>query len=366
MRKVWNVEPLDSQKIEDYIRLFSSRGDLDLIPKGSNDIKVSNVRRISLFSTNDLNSFELAYSCAGLEQRHPLILKRYVEPMAMACGHDEDLRRYVREFEALQGLWNAGFSVPKAYLCECDSFFLGYPFIIMRDEGATNNKIDVHGLFAVTLAKLHNLNVVDLGINALRIPKGNNTYVKELLSRYKCRLETTRHNGALKKSFDLAMNWLNLKVSNYGCPRYSIIHGDYSPGNTLVTKDSRIIITDWESVEVGDPAFDVAYAYHAIRLSYDYKNPSIAESFVSEYLKNYNSEIQDRLEFYKVLALIDLAIEFSNLISNPLEAYRCFGYKTLISFPFLRVPFVAEKCFGTDFILRYLRYFEEFIGQTLK
>ena len=85
-------------------------------------------------------------------------------------------------------------------------------------------------------------------------------------------LETTRHYSAVKKSLDLAVNWLNLNVSNYGCPRYSIVHGDYSPANTLVTKDSRIIITDWESVEVGDQAFDVGYAYHAIRLSYCYRN----------------------------------------------------------------------------------------------
>ena len=109
--------------------------------------------------------------------------------------------------------------------------------------------------------------MADLGINALRVPKNGSTYVKELLIRYKWLLETTRHNGAVKKSLDLAVNWLNLNVSNCRCPRYSIVHGDYSPANALITEDSRMIITDWESVEVGDPALDVGFAYHAIRLS---------------------------------------------------------------------------------------------------
>ena len=51
-------------------------------------------------------------------------------------------RRYVREFQVLNSLWKAGFPVPRAYLCECDSLFFDYPFIIMRDEGGTNKKID--------------------------------------------------------------------------------------------------------------------------------------------------------------------------------------------------------------------------------
>ena len=83
-------------------------------------------------------------------------------------------------------------------------------------------------------------------------------------------------------------------------------------------------------------------------------------------MRNYQGDLQGRLEFYKVLALLDTAIDFSNLISNPFEAYRCFGYKIVIAFPFLRFPFVAEKLFGTGYILNYLRYFEGFLEKALR
>jgi aminoglycoside phosphotransferase (APT) family kinase protein len=212
--------------------------------------------------------------------------------------------------------------------------------------------------------------VGDLKINALRTPKNNDAFVKELLIRYDYLLETTRHYKRLKESLDLAMNWLNSNFMNNVCPRYSILHGDYSPVNALVTKDSKMIIIDWESVVVGDPAFDVGFAYHAIKLLRDYKHPSCGENdadrFISQYIRNYQGEIQNRLEFYKVLSLLGLAIEFSNLLSNPIEAYKCFGYKTLLSFPFLRIPFVAQRSLGTDFMLYYLRYFEDFLGASLK
>lgn len=47
-------------------------------------------------------------------------------------------------------------------------------------------------------------------------------------------------------------------IANLHGPFSAVIHGDLSPGNTLVSADGSIVgIVDWEGVTVGDSAFDL-------------------------------------------------------------------------------------------------------------
>ncbi len=98
-------------------------------------------------------------------QHRNLVLKTYlvnIDPVMKAYIHDEDLRKCVREFQALKSLKRIGFPVPEVYLCECDSRFLGYPFVIMQKEEVTQKSInEIVDSFASTLANLHNLKVAD-------------------------------------------------------------------------------------------------------------------------------------------------------------------------------------------------------------
>ena len=126
-------------------------------------------------------------------------------------------------------------------------------------------------------------------------------------------------------------------------------------------------------MDIGDPAFDVGYAYHVVKLMYNEKNPNsgenAAERFVSEYTKNFQGDVHRRLEFYKVVGILGVAIEVSSWISNPIEAYRRFGQQALaraLAFPFLRSHFLAEKWLNADFLVHYLQYCQDFIETTLK
>lgn len=130
---------------------------------------------------------------------------------------------------------------------------------------------------------------------------------------------------------------------------------------------------DWESVQIGDPAFDVGYSYHIIKLMYNDKNSNlgegVAERFVSEYSKNFKGDINSRLEFYKVVGLLGMAVVISSWISNPLEAYRGFGYKSLaraLAFPFLRSQFFVKRWLNSDFLVSYLQYSQEYIKTALR
>jgi hypothetical protein len=95
----------------------------------------------------------------------------------------------------------------------------------------------------------------------------------------------------------------------------------------------------------------------------------VAERFVSEYSRNFQGDVHKRLEFYKVVGLLGIAVVVSSWISNPLEAYRGFGYKSLaraLAFPFFRSQFLVKKWLNSDFLVSYLQYSQDFINTTLK
>jgi hypothetical protein len=152
-----------------------------------------------------------------------------------------------------------------------------------------------------------------------------------------------------------------------------LIHGEYHPGHTLLTNINRLVVIDWESVAIGDPAFDVGYAYHMAKLMYKNKNCRIgeenAEIFLSEYSKKFHGDVHQRLEFYKVVALLGVAVAVSSWMSDPLEVYRRYGIEAFVrvlAFPFLRSNFLAKRWLNEDFLVYYLQYCHDFIETTLR
>ena len=367
---------LGSKRLEEYLQLTSSYGDFSLIPEGSNNVRVSNVKKLSGGITNKTYSFLLTSNKKGFEQRLELVLKVYTENFGLwfkIYHPDEDIRPYVREFQALRSLEQAGFPVPHVYLCECDSFFLGYPFILMRKEKVVEESINKLDIFAATLARLHSLKVDELGIRSLSFPQNDLAFARGYSICLKHFLNETRHYRSLKKDFNSAISWLESNVASNKCPQYCLIHGEYHPGHTLITNDNKLEVIDWEGVKIGDPAFDVGYAYHMVKLMYDVKNPNsgerAAEHFVSEYSKNFHGDIRPRLKFYQVVGILGVAIAVSSWISNPLEAYRRFGHKAFtraLAFPYLRSNIVGRKWLNADFVVSYLQYFQDFLKKALK
>ena len=56
-----------------------------------------------------------------------------------------------------------------------------------------------------------------------------------------------------------AANFLKALAQETMCHKLSLVHGDFSPKNTLVCR-SKLILLDYEVVHFGDPAFDVGFA----------------------------------------------------------------------------------------------------------
>lgn len=367
---------LDPKKLEYFLRLLAHHGNSSLVPKDARDIRVLNMKKLSGGMANNVYSFLLRFNKEDSEQDLNLVLKGYNENVRLwfkIYHPDEEVRQYVREYDTLKALALVGFPVPQVYLYETDSFFLGYPFLIMRQETMVQESVSKLNSFATTLADLHNLKVDNLGIRSLRFPDDGSEFAKERLICLRQFVNETRHYRFLKRNFDYAINWLESNAAYNNCPKYCLIHGEYHPGHTILTNDNKLTVIDWESVTIGDPAFDVAYAYHMVKLMHDDKNPKIdeetAERFLSEYAQKFHGDVNQRLEFYKVVALLGVAVVVSSWISNPMEVYRSFGSKALIralAFPFLRSQFLAKRWLDEDFLLSYLKYCHDFIETTLR
>ena len=375
-----------SSRLEDYLRDASRNGMSKVISKDAHSIRVSNVLKIGGGFWSDVFSISLTYVDGGTPKHRNFVLKTYLEnidPVLKAYIHNEDLRKCVREFQALKSLGRIGFPVPKVGFCECDARFLGYPFVIMQKEDVVQKSMtEITDCFASTLANLHNLRVEELGISVLQSPKDKYAFARRWPIHFKHYLNLeTKHNEILKKDFDFLIHWLGENISNNYCPQYSLLHGDYHPGNVCVTKDSKMIVLDWDSIEIGDPAYDVGYAYHFIKFFSNPKNPDSgeknAERFVSEYKKNFNGDISGRLEFYKIVGILGTSIYYSSGLSNPIYAYKYHRRKILptlpflsgplilLGFPFIKWPFVAQQ-FAAECDLLWLKYFKNFLEMTLK
>jgi thiamine kinase-like enzyme len=375
-----------SSKLENYLRITSHNGNSNLIPKDAHTIRISNIMNIGGVMSQNVYSILLTYTEGETTHQHNLILKTYlpqnIDPVLKSYIHNEDLRRYVREFQTLRSLRHAGFPVPEAYLCESDSNFLGYPFVIMQKEDLVQKSTNDLDSFALTLANLHNLRVSDLDIAVLRSPEDEYAYARRWPIHFKQYLNLeTKHDKRLIKKFDLAIQWLNSNAPDIYCPQYSLIHGDYHPANVYSTKDSRMIVLDWESVEIGDPAFDVGYAYHFIKFFSDPQNPNLAERtaerFVSEYKRTFKGDISRRLDFYKMVGILGPSIYYSSGLSSFEKAYRYHQRQVLPSipfltglviffgFPFIRRPYIAQRL-GALGDIYWLRYFENFLEATVK
>ena len=378
-----NKSRFDSRKLEAYLRVVLNNKQSQLIPADTNKIKISNIIKMGGGFVNQVHSFLLKYTERGEEKQLPLIIKTYrdnVDPVRQAHAryiHNQDLRMCVREWQALRSLERVGFAVPKAYLNELDSRILGYPFLIMaKTVSIKKNSSDYLDRYAASLADLHNIAIGKLELENLKPPKDDHAFARRWPIHFKHVLNIeTKHSAQHKRDFDFTIRWLESNVSNNFCPKYSLIHGDSHPGNALLTKDSKITLIDWDSVDIGDPAFDVANAYHTIKFFNNPKDPDsaeqIAERFISEYLKKFKGDIRSRLKFYQVVTMLGYSIAYSSGLSSPMMAYKYHQRKVLNSVPFLKMPFIllvfpflrwsfVARQIQAEGDLDWLKYFENF------
>ncbi len=374
-------------RLIDYLQNSFTNNDSKILPKGSCDIKIPHITKIGGGLSNDVYSVTVEYTFEGAKCTTDIVLKTYLSNMEpfdairRKYAYQGDVYKWDREYNIIKNLSLVSFPTPEVYSIESNCDLLGYPFLLMKKEDTVKQSIsDIVDVFASTLARLHNFKPNMIGFNFLKQPKDEYDYAKSWPINFTTYLNIERkHDKKLKENFKLAIRWLYSNAAKNSCPQYCLVHGDYHPGNVCLTKDSRFLVLDWDSIEIGDPALDVGYAYHFIKFFTNPNNPnegeSVAKRFLSVYEDNYKGNISSRIEFYKTVGILGTSIFYSSGLSSPVYALKYHkrkflqlfapfnGALILLLFPFIKWPFVARQM-GAEVDLLWLNYYNEFMNQA--
>jgi len=354
---------LDPRVLENYLGSLYSHCKFDFKSNGSSHLKVNNLKRLS-GGTNDLYFFSSNFGESECECNSSFVLKGYLDNDTIWHMNEMsgDNQCSAREFEILQKLNQINFPVPKVYIYERNPVHLGYPFIVMEKLNVLADSYDRPDLIASVLRQIHTLNLDTLQIKSVEFPKDCTGFAMLWASRFNSLLDSNKNFERISKYFRVAARWVENNAKNAKCPSFSLIHGDFHGGNVLLTKNSGLKIIDWEEMAIGDPAFDVAYAYHMFTLTGNPKKQSLlarnAERFVQEYLKH-DPDIAQRLEFYKVVTSLSQALVATSWAINPLVAYRHYGYKAVREFLVLYSHLNVKKLCELSFSAKIVHYFED-------
>jgi aminoglycoside phosphotransferase (APT) family kinase protein len=356
------------KKLCDYISIIKLDDGLSFLPKGVTTVSISELKKLNSRKIGNVSySFKLSYKFQNYSQQKNLVLKIYrasLDPVLKKYVANENFNRCLKEFQVLRALENVDFSAPKAILCETDSSVIGYPFLIMQKEEINQKSTFNVNSFSRNLATIHSLDVNKLEISALNKPQGTLGFARNCLIYLKAYLNLyPKHNRGLMKDFEFAIHWIESNLLNNSCLNYRLLHGDYRARlNTILTKDGRLLITDWEDAQIGDSIYDVGIAYVRAQIDFDKQT---ADRFVQNYLTYFDEDISEKINFYKLVAYLRLAITHSSIMSSPLRAYEIRGAKALLFFPFLGFPFISKSA-GTDLDDVYIENFKEFVEENLK
>lgn len=241
------------------------------------------------------------------------------------------------EFAALKALNNKNMPVPTVHLFETTGNIIGSPFIIME-------KIQGQHASCLMDNQENTLTVVkDMAKALFRVhefdPDGN-----EELAPLKQQFETMENNrlkfmALVKESGKsllcfgkprqqrLAKALKKLELNTKENYRPTLIHREFEP-NHIISSNNRLVIVDWGDALVGDPACDVAIAYHLLRLSIrlrelPFSDVQIANFFIKCYEQNLGHKLPN-LQYNLDLEALELASLFG------LSPFTANSFETLV------------------------------------
>jgi len=338
-------------------------GPASLFPRSAKDVDVRNLCRLKTQgASTEMYSFHVRYSLVGMKHQTALILRMY--------KFGEETGR--KEFAVLKALKEQKIPVPSAYSIETNREIMGKPFMIMEaifGKSASNFLHDrttallTVDRLAESLAMVHKLDPSCIDYPGLfteqySFAQRQLAHARNLI-KHKCRtslppIRPRRYLDAVER----------LKKVERARFRPTLLHMDFTPDHVLMTKDGPVII-DWADANVGDPAYDVGWAYHILmwvgRRQIDHKiveGPTtvgldLREHFVRCYEKYIGHKLAN-LEFYKALAPLKLALYFDGRFRPG-----------ILSLPI--IPFgLKGRFFGTFFARNEMRPFFDYCVQYLE
>jgi len=298
-----------SESIERIMRILSLKG---LVPRSAKAYK--------------LNNQGLSGEVYGINsEKENFILKFY---------RRGDSGKVIKEMKIYPYLLSLGVPVPKVYFADATGKVAKRPFLlIQRLEGKTFNSLLKKGKgrefvesLAMSLHKFHSAHLSSLDLKLKR--KTLKEEISELKIMAVVFLAFSVSLSTLRRAYR-ALSEIS-KTPLKSSPS-ALLHGDCSPDNAIYC-NGIVYLIDLESVYVGNPAFDVGYAYHFIRFSTP-RNSALADHFVKTYEALHgrimNLEVCKRLAALKLAVLLKFLGNINLLTVLLLGLKRAMGFLTL-------------------------------------
>jgi aminoglycoside phosphotransferase (APT) family kinase protein len=303
----------------------------DTLPNDAIIVSVNNIRRFSEQGTTAvMYFFTLAYFSRGSEHRKEFVLRIYKEGLEKTGQ---------KEVILLKRLKMHDLPVPSVYCFEPNKGVIKNAFLIMEKISGTTA---AHSLDTESEGKII---VEKMAENLVKVHKFDPNCLENF--------EALRKQFELQKSRALKIQFFVKKhcMSFLGfCPyrqrkfiaavkrledltpekhRQALLHLDYGPDHIIVS-NGQFIIVDWGQAAVGDPAYDVAWTYHKLRLGRENSRIDLEKHFVTSY-ERYMGERLVNLQFYKDIVAIEIAFRF---FCCPFNASNLHNYAKLVDLSF--------------------------------
>jgi aminoglycoside phosphotransferase (APT) family kinase protein len=316
-----------------------------------------------------MHVFSIRYSLRDRLFRKLFVLRTY---------GDRSEERMAREYKTLKTLQAQGIPVPGTLLLETDRRTIGEPFMIMEKVNGVSasnflnneeNALSTVDMLAKLLASLHKVEpklLFQTNVSENTLSRALE-FRESMLSQVRDRINIgyiTSLSPFVRSKYLKAM--MKLEETKMRPSRLALVHGDFGPDHVLLSQKGPIIV-DWEGIRMGDPAYDVGWVYHIIRLEgqtfIDHRfvkaskrtsiNFDLREEFVKCYEK-YNGSKPANLEFYKDLLALKLAATF-DLFVRP-------GFFSLSrSLRFRPKEILSQTVFACSAIISFKKYCEFFL-----
>lgn len=300
-----------------------------VLPANVTDFSVHGIRSLDKQGRSTfMYSFFGTFDLEGNEQTKEFILRIYKNENDSQNGH--------KEFTILNALKEQNLPVPKVYYFDKHSKVFGKPFMIMetiRGKDASNYITDdktsqnIVNKMAKVLVDIHKVDLKH--IENSKILRQQYERKQQLLSDAR-RFISERcpkflgFSPPYQRRFIAAVKKLPSTKPEKVCS--ALLHLDYEPNHILVL-DGHCIVIDWGEASIGDPAYDVAWTYHKLRLERENAKVDLGKYFVKCY-EEYSGQKLVNLQLFKDNVAIEM-VKWSGLL--PFYSGRSRNYVRLLS-----------------------------------
>lgn len=188
----------------------------------------------------------------------------------------------VREGRVIAALAGSSVPVPRVLASEPTTVPLGAPFIVMEWVDAPHMGNAVSPSFAAfteTVARIHNLDWLTLGLGFLGVPASPAEGIRRELDAIAARMPTFGCENDRLLSYALAR--LRDTVPDTG--RITLCQGDINIFNYLFLGEKVVSVVDWEQARLSDPRSDVGQLVALSHLKGAPFGPAEVQPFVQAY-----------------------------------------------------------------------------------